>query len=108
LLAIATSHFNHSQFTGPSGPRAKVLYARDYSWYYVVVTGGHSYAVYGIRAEVATPGVSALSGYRLGPRLNLNPVTQGEPHRSWRSGFVDDANVQDSTRRVAQGVPDLL
>jgi hypothetical protein len=54
LLAIATSHFNHSQFTG-GGPRAKVLYARDYSWYYVVVTGSRGFDVYGMRAGVATP-----------------------------------------------------
>jgi hypothetical protein len=55
LIAIATSHFNHSQFIGPHGPRAKVLYARDHTWYYVVVTGGRSYEVYGVRVGVATP-----------------------------------------------------
>ncbi|MBV9332585.1 MAG: zf-HC2 domain-containing protein [Candidatus Eremiobacteraeota bacterium] len=45
-LAMIGSHFSHAQFTGQGAP-AKVLYARDRSWYYVIVEGWHRYAVYG-------------------------------------------------------------
>jgi Putative zinc-finger len=48
-LAMLHSHFNHAQFTG-NGPLAKVLYARDRSWYYVVVEGSHAYSVDGVNA----------------------------------------------------------
>ena len=47
-LAMLHSHFVHAQFTG-TGPAAKVLYARDRSWYYVIVDGSHRYGVYGTR-----------------------------------------------------------
>lgn len=47
-LAMIHSHFNHAQFSGPNGPPAKVIYARDHSWYYVIVEGAHRYGVYGI------------------------------------------------------------
>ena len=43
-VAMLHSHFNHSQFAG-NGPLAKVLYARDRSWYYVIVEGSHTYSV---------------------------------------------------------------
>lgn len=46
-VAMLHSHFNHSQFAG-NGPLAKVLYARDRSWYYVIVEGAHTYAVDGV------------------------------------------------------------
>lgn len=46
-VAMIHSHFNHAQFVG-AGPLAKVIYARDGSWYYVVVEGSHAYAVEGI------------------------------------------------------------
>lgn len=48
-LAMIHSHFNHAQFSG-NGPAAKVLYARDGSWYYVLVEGTHRYGVTGISA----------------------------------------------------------
>ena len=48
-LAMLHSHFAHAQFTG-NGPPAKVLYARDRSWYYVIVEGQRSYEVYGVRS----------------------------------------------------------
>jgi hypothetical protein len=47
-LAMIGSHFSHAQFAG-SGPAAKVLYARDRSWYYVIVVGSRRYDVYGVR-----------------------------------------------------------
>lgn len=52
MLAMIQSHFSHAQFGGP-GPAAKVLYARDRSWYYVIVQGSHEYGVYGIRNDRA-------------------------------------------------------
>jgi hypothetical protein len=51
-LAMIQSHFSHAQFGG-EGPSAKVVYARDRSWYYVLVEGSHRYDVYGIRAGQA-------------------------------------------------------
>ncbi|MBV9057151.1 MAG: zf-HC2 domain-containing protein [Candidatus Eremiobacteraeota bacterium] len=47
-VAMLHSHFAHAQFVG-NGPPAKVLYARDRSWYYVIVDGRHSYGVYALR-----------------------------------------------------------
>ena len=47
MLAMIGSHFSHAQFSG-SGPPAKVLYARDRSWYYVIVAGRHRLDVYGV------------------------------------------------------------
>ena len=46
-LAMIGSHFSHAQFVG-AGPPAKVIYARDHSWYYVIVEGRHRYVVYGL------------------------------------------------------------
>ncbi|MBV8066508.1 MAG: zf-HC2 domain-containing protein [Candidatus Eremiobacteraeota bacterium] len=46
-VAMIQSHFSHAQFSG-AGPPAKVLYARNRSWYYVIVMGCHRYDVYGI------------------------------------------------------------
>jgi hypothetical protein len=39
LVAIAGSHFNHAPFTSitPDAPVAKALYARNRSWFYVIV-----------------------------------------------------------------------
>jgi len=59
-LAMIQSHFSHAQFGG-SGPAAKVLYARDRSWYYVIVSGKHRYDIFGVaggrstRLGVTTP-----------------------------------------------------
>ncbi|HET6276981.1 MAG TPA: zf-HC2 domain-containing protein [Candidatus Cybelea sp.] len=47
-LAMIHSHFNHAQFSGSNAPPAKVIYARDRSWYYVIVEGSHRYGVYGV------------------------------------------------------------
>ncbi len=52
-LAMLHSHFNHAQFVG-NGPLAKVIYARDRSWYYVVVEGAHAYTVDGVGATGTT------------------------------------------------------
>ncbi len=52
-LAMIHSHFSHAQFSG-TGPAAKALYARDRSWYYVIVTGSSRYEVYGIRSGRTT------------------------------------------------------
>jgi hypothetical protein len=51
-LAMIRSHFSHAQFSGPpTAPPAKVLYARDRSWYYVIVAGSHRYDVYGVEGS---------------------------------------------------------
>jgi len=53
-LAMIGSHFSHAQFVG-SGPPAKVIYARDRSWYYVIVASRARYAVVGIRHGSSIP-----------------------------------------------------
>ena len=47
-LAMIHSHFNHALFSGLNAPPAKVIYARDRSWYYVIVEGAHRYGVVGV------------------------------------------------------------
>jgi len=56
LAAIVCSHFLHAQFQSamPQAPAAKVLYARDGSWIYVIVNAPASYALAGIRDGHAT------------------------------------------------------
>lgn len=62
LLAMVRSHFNHAQFTGDGAP-AKLIYARDRSWYYVIVSGAGEYSVYGMRNGAAKLlGVTRSSG----------------------------------------------
>ena len=46
-LAMINGHFSHAQFAG-TGPKAKAVYARDRSWYYVIVAGSGRYTVYGV------------------------------------------------------------
>lgn len=60
LAAIVGSHFLHVQFQSatPQAPAAKVLYARDGSWIYVIVNEPAPYAVTGIRDGRATDLVS--------------------------------------------------
>jgi hypothetical protein len=54
-IAILHSHFSHSQFSGAdSAPSAKVLYARDRAWLYVMVEGAQHYDVYKVRGGIAT------------------------------------------------------
>lgn len=52
-LAMIGSHFSHAQFAG-SGPPAKVIYARDRSWFYVIVAGPAQYTVVGLRHGSST------------------------------------------------------
>jgi anti-sigma factor RsiW len=51
-VAMVESHFNHAQFAG-TGPPAKVIYARDRSWIYVIVAAGERYDVYAVRGGQA-------------------------------------------------------
>lgn len=63
VLALVHSHFNHAQFSG-RGPAAKVLYARNRAWYYIIVDGAHAYTVVGANgSSSSTPlGVTASHG----------------------------------------------
>jgi hypothetical protein len=74
MLAMIGSHFSHAQFAG-SGPPAKVLYARDRSWYYVIVSGAHHYRVFGRRdGKQSFLGVTA-------PRGKTNELFVNRPAR---------------------------
>jgi anti-sigma-K factor RskA len=51
LLAMVGSHFNHAQFASvasQSAPPAKVIYARDKRWLFIVATGTERYGVYAV------------------------------------------------------------
>jgi RNA polymerase sigma-70 factor, ECF subfamily len=51
LLAMVGSHFEHAQFApvaAASAPNAKLIYARDGSWLYIVADGAAFYDVYAI------------------------------------------------------------
>jgi hypothetical protein len=51
------SHFNHAQFAAVGSanpPAAKVIYARDRSWLFVVADGSQRYAVYAIKGTAST------------------------------------------------------
>ena len=46
LLAMVRSHFAHAQFTAaPGGPDAKVIFARNGSWLYIIVAEKKAYHV---------------------------------------------------------------
>jgi hypothetical protein len=64
MLAMIHSHFSHAQFSGTaSAPAAKVLYARDRSWYYVIVEGAHRYDVEGLaNGRVTSLGATEPNG----------------------------------------------
>ena len=57
LVAMIDSHFNHAQFApvathGATG--AKVIYARDRSWLFILADGSERYSVYAVNGGVAT------------------------------------------------------
>lgn len=55
LVAMINSHFNHAQFAGaPNAPSAKVIYARDRSWLFILANGSERYAVYAINGAAST------------------------------------------------------
>jgi anti-sigma factor RsiW len=59
-VAMVNSHFAHAQFSPVNGaalPPAKVIFARDGKWLYIVVSGDHQYDVEGL-----TPSGSHLLG----------------------------------------------
>jgi hypothetical protein len=91
-LAMIESHFSHAQFNG-TGPPAKVIYARDRSWYYVIVSGNHRFDVYGIHGATATRlGTTAPAGAtsELFKRSNV-PFDRIELRG--RSGAIEGASI---------------
>jgi anti-sigma factor RsiW len=54
--AMIHSHFSHAQFAAlaPGAPDAKVIYARDRSWLYVVASGRHDYEVDAVQGSSRT------------------------------------------------------
>lgn len=90
-VAMLHSHFNHAQFAG-NGPLGKVLYARDGSWYYVVVEGSHKYAVDG----VGSSGTSPLG--TTSPRDGTSELFVPHSVRFRRIELRDGANVVESAQ----------
>jgi hypothetical protein len=57
LVAMVGSHFSHAQFApvgSRSAPPAKVIYARDKSWLFIVADGSARYSVYAVSPVGAT------------------------------------------------------
>jgi len=57
LVAMIHSHFNHAQFAAvasANAPAAKVIYARDRSWLFIVADGSRRYSVYAINGARVT------------------------------------------------------
>jgi anti-sigma factor RsiW len=57
LVAMIHSHFNHAQFAAVGSANAspaKVIYARDRSWLFIVADGSQRYAVYAINGTAST------------------------------------------------------
>lgn len=57
LVAMVNSHFNHAQFASVGAQQAapaKVIYARDKSWLFVIATGSEHYSVYAVDKQGAT------------------------------------------------------
>ncbi len=57
LVAMVNSHFNHAQFApvgSANAPAAKVIFARDRSWLYVIADGSEHYSVFTVDARGAT------------------------------------------------------
>ncbi|HEY2473913.1 MAG TPA: zf-HC2 domain-containing protein [Candidatus Cybelea sp.] len=92
-LAMIESHFSHAQFNG-IGPPAKVIYARDRSWYYIIVSGNYRFNVYGIHGTNATLlGTTAPAGATsaLFERSNI-PFERIELRD--RSGAIEGASLR--------------
>lgn len=87
-LAMINGHFSHAQFAG-SGPAAKVVYARDRSWYYVMVAGSGRYTVYGvIGSDRLNLGVTTASGST--SELFVRPKQRFD-HLQLRNDGVDES-----------------
>jgi hypothetical protein len=57
LVAMVGSHFNHAQFApvgSQNAPAAKVIYARDKSWLFIIANGSERYGVYAVSPAGAT------------------------------------------------------
>ena len=57
LDAMIHSHFSHAQFAplASGAPEAKVIYARDRAWLYVIATGREAYEVDAVSGASRTP-----------------------------------------------------
>lgn len=93
MVAMVESHFNHAQFTG-SGPPAKVLYARDRAWLYVIVHADRNYDVYAVSGRSARP-LGTTRGYGLTSEAFItNPGTLDALQLRDGSTVVETAKVR--------------
>ncbi|HEY2554778.1 MAG TPA: zf-HC2 domain-containing protein [Candidatus Cybelea sp.] len=92
-LAMINSHFSHAQFSG-NGPPAKVIYARDRSWYYVIVSGSRRFDVYGVRGTQATRlGTTAARG-ETSELFIQRPGAFARVELRAGAGFVESASIR--------------
>jgi anti-sigma-K factor RskA len=89
LSSLVHSHFLHAAFTplAPGAPAAKVIYARDGSWMYVIVDGNHAYDV------VGNPGAVSLGTLRGDANSTLYLA---------RPPRVKTIELRDGTRAIAR------
>jgi hypothetical protein len=93
LAAIASSHFGHTTLASEPGVVAKVLYARDGAWYYVVASGAPRNAHVMLRRGATARDIGTLDAG--------NPATlfvRG-------AGRGDDVGIVAGNRLVAHGAP---
>lgn len=91
-LAMINSHFSHAQFSG-HGPAAKVIYARDRSWYYVIVSGRRRFDVYGVHGTQSTRlGTTAARGETSELFVQRQPAF-GRIELRADSGLVESASI---------------
>lgn len=62
LIAMASSHFGHTTMTAEPGVVAKMIYARDAAWCYVVVAGAPRGAHVVVRRGTAAQDMGQLDG----------------------------------------------
>lgn len=103
LAAIVGSHFLHAQFQSamPQAPAAKVLYARDGSWIYVIVNAPASYALSGIRdghatdlASTSATGTESTAFVRTAQRYSVLELRVGGALVARAPLVYDSAGVQ--------------
>ncbi len=90
-VAMLHSHFNHAQFVG-HGPLAKVVYARDGTWYYVVVDGAHTFTVDG----VGTAGTAELGA--IAPRDGTSELFVPHAQRFDRIELRDGSAIVETAQ----------
>jgi len=93
LIALASSHFEHTTLTSKPGVVAKAIYARDGAWCYVVASGVGTHA--------------HLVMHRHGTAKDLGQLSEGRASTIFVSGAgrVENIAIVSDGRIIASGTP---